>query len=194
MANGDPEIQEIPDNLNDFMNQVRQYRPAPGIESEMMKKVEQCFNNDGNVFDDIIRNNLHNNKPWMRIAAIKIPMILVYTFFDNCFINPGENYQFDYKTAVMACAIAPGCFGYIESAVKTRFSAQFHHQFISDVLTLNGLSIEELHQDENYEEYVRIALNQNGYALKYTSGRIKDNKEFVNFALERYILLESVQV
>ena len=155
IANGDPEIQEIPDNLDDFKNQVRQYRTAPGVETEIMNKLETRNYDDRYIFDEIISNNLHNNGPWMRIVVIKIPMILKYTFFDNI-----GGYQFDYQSAVMACAIAPGCFGYIESAVSNHYSAEFHHQFITDVLRLNGLSIEELHQDKNYEEYVRIELNQ----------------------------------
>jgi hypothetical protein len=172
MANGDPEIQEIPDNLVDFKNQVRQYRPAPGIETEIMNKLETRNYDDMNIFDEIIGINLHNNKQWMRIAVIKIPMILKYTFFDNI-----GGYQFDYQSAVMACAIAPGCFGYIESTVKIRFSAQFHHQFISDVLRLNGLSIEELHQDENYEEYVRIAIAQNPTSIQYIPKKLRDQYE-----------------
>lgn len=168
----DPETQEIPDTLNDFINQVRQYKATPGIESEMMDKLETHNYDDRYIFDDIISNNLHNNKPWMRIAVIKIPMILKYTFFDNI-----GNYQFDYQSALLACAIEPGCFEYIESAVKTRFSAQFHYQFISDVLRLNGLSIEELHQDENYEEYVRIAIAQNPTSIQYIPKRLRSQYE-----------------
>ncbi len=172
MPQNDPEIQEIPDNLNDFKNQVHQYRPAFGIESEMMKRVEQSYNYEGDVLEDIIKYNLLNNAPWMRIAVIKIPMILKYTFFDNY-----GNYQFDYQSAVMAGAIAPGCFGYIEGAVSMRFTAEFHHQFVSDVLRLNGLSIEELHQDENYEEYVRIAIAQNPTSIQYIPKRLRAQYE-----------------
>ena len=134
MAVGDSEIQEIPGNLDDFKNQVRQFRTAPGIESEMMIRVENCINNDGDVFDDIIRNNLHNNKPWMRIAAIKIPMILKVTFFDNI-----GDYHFDYRSAVMASAISQAAFEYISSAIETRFSQAFKNQFIKDVLKLKGV-------------------------------------------------------
>jgi len=131
----DPEIQEIPDNLEDFKNQVRQYRPAPGVESEMMKRVEQCINNDGDVFDDIIiTNKLHNNRPWMRMAVINIPMILKVTFFDNI-----GDYHFDYRSAVMASAISQAAFEYISSAIETRFSQAFKNQFIKDVLKLKGV-------------------------------------------------------
>lgn len=172
-------ISDIPDNLNEFIEKVKRYQPAPGVESDIYNRI--VFERETDYPIELISNNhLENNVNWMRLIVCTVPDVMYWILYHK---DQYPNYKFDYECIVLAGAIDTYIFQVAKNYIYNNCPL-YLERYMFDVLKLNGCALESISLAEQTEHYVRIAVMQNGLALRYATEEFKNDKEIVKLALK----------